>query len=225
VSYRDLWARTVAALGLCGLFLALAVTDPIVVIVTLACCYGALVVLLIGVESCDAADPKVEWRPLRWRAGLGACLCVGFPAACAVSTSATLRLTLVLVMCSPPLVARVRRVSARSCSWADAPAGRPHPEALQLSGPSQCEDGARMLEQGPTPGLIASMDTATLCVAWQRSFGMLSAASDVGERALVAHLRQLYLDEFYRRHPNSLDAWLRTLPAASSGPDRFLPDT
>jgi hypothetical protein len=111
--------------------------------------------------------------------------------------------------------------------WSTVPAGtmpqKPRPAPASLAAAAPAEQVTRMLESGPTPGLIASMDDATLCVAWQRSFQMLSAASTVSERALVAHLRQLYLDELDRRHPTSFASWLRTLPAASSGPDRFLP--
>jgi hypothetical protein len=177
---------------------------------------------LTGIEGCDT-DPTVDWASVRWRAGLGACLCVGFPAACAVSTGATLRLAVVVGLCSPPVVARILRFTGDSHASRDMSAGPPHPVRGGPEGPSPSEQVTRMLEAGPAPRLIASMDDATLCVAWQRSFQMLLAASTVGEQALVAHLRQLYLDELDRRHPTLLASWLRTLPAASSGPDRFLP--
>ena len=223
VCYRELWIRIVAVLGVTGLFLGLAESDPLTVVITLACCYVVLLLVLIGVENSGPEEPTIDWWSMRWRAGLGACLCVGVPSACAVSTSATLSLTLGLALCAPPLVARVRRAADRSRRWSEI---FTHPVAAQrhLVGTSSHEQVTRLLEQGPTPGLIAAMDDAALCVAWQRSFGMLSAASTVGERMLVAHLRQLYLDELDRRHPSSLATWLRTLPAASSGPERFLPD-
>jgi hypothetical protein len=223
VEYRNLWARAVAVLGVVGVLLALAESDPLAVVIMLGCCYGVLVLALVGLANCNTDEPTVDWPPVRWRAALGACLCVGFPAACAVSPSATVRLALVLALSSPPLVERVCRFADRSRRWADSPDHAPRPRG-RLGGTSPDEQVTRLLERGPTPGLVASMDDATLCVAWQRSFAMLSAASTVTERALVAHLRQLYLDELDRRHPHSLASWLRTLPAASSGPDQFLPD-
>jgi hypothetical protein len=223
VGYRELWIRMVAVLGVAGLLLALAESDPLTVVITLACCYVVLLLVLIGVDNCGPDEPTIDWWSMRWRAGLGGCLIVAFPSACAVSPSATLSLILGLALCSPPLVARVRRIADRSRRWNETSA-HPDPARGRLGGTSPGEQVTRLLEQGPTPGLIAAMDDATLCVAWQRSFRMLSVASTVSERLLVAHLRQLYLDELDRRHPTSLASWLRTLPAASSGPDRFLPD-
>jgi hypothetical protein len=195
--------------GVAGLLLALALFHPYVVVASLACSYGAAFLALIGIELGDPEDRVIDWASLRWRAALCACVAVALPAACAISTSATLYLALALALTAPPIVARARRAGRM-----DVP--RPAP-----SGAARV---TRMLEQGPTPGLIASMDTATLCVAWERSFPMLSAASTVGERLLVAHLRQLYLDELDRRHPTSFATWLSTHPAAWSGPERFLPE-
>jgi hypothetical protein len=223
VSYRELWIRMVAVLGVAGFFLALAESDPLVVVITVACCYGVILLVLIGVDNCGPEEPVIDWWSMRWRAGLGACLCVGLPAASAVSASATLSLMLGLALTSPPLVASVRRIADRSRRWTDN-AVPPARAGRRTGDTSPHEQVSRLLELGPTPRLIAAMDDATLCVAWQRSFRMLSAASTVGERVLVAHLRQLYLDELDRRHPTSLASWLRTHPAASSGPERFLPD-
>jgi hypothetical protein len=51
---------------------------------------------------------------------------------------------------------------------------------------------------------------------------MLAVASTVTERAVVAHLRQLYLDDMARRDPAGLRAWLATGPPIHSDPGSFL---
>jgi hypothetical protein len=202
--------------------LALAEFDPLDVVITLACCYAVTLLALIGIETCEAQEPDVDWPAVRWRAGACAALFVGFPAACAISTGASLQVTLLMALCCPRVVRQVRRFADNSRRWTSVPGPRPGPARHRPSA-STSEKVTRLLELGPTPGLISAMDTATLCAAWQRSFRMLTAASTVAERALVAHLRQLYLDELERRHPSSLAHWLATHPTASSGPDRFLP--
>src|SRR4051794_14164915 len=97
VSYRELWARTLAGTAAACLLLALALFDPLTVVVWLACAYAAAVLALVCIERSKAHAPPVDWPRLRWRAGVCACVAVGLPAACAISASSTLAVTLGLV--------------------------------------------------------------------------------------------------------------------------------
>lgn len=70
--------------------------------------------------------------------------------------------------------------------------------------------------------LLRCLDDSELCRAWSRSFAGVHHAASSSELARVAAVRQLYLDELSRRHPDGMRAWLGTGPRPSGDPTRFL---
>jgi hypothetical protein len=69
-------------------------------------------------------------------------------------------------------------------------------------------------------GLIG-MDDQMICGAWRRSYVLLEAPG-IGRRLEIVRLRQLYLDELIRRHPDELKRWLASGARAAGNPQPFL---
>lgn len=69
---------------------------------------------------------------------------------------------------------------------------------------------------------LESVDDATLCQAWRRSFLKLEAAHSGQDRVALVAQRQRYLDELQRRCPDGVAAWLASGARASSNPMPFL---
>jgi hypothetical protein len=218
MSYATAWKRLLSIVAVLVLLLALAMHDPVAVIVSLGGLWVTTVLTLAACQHDRTGDTPLDWSQLRAVSTLAACVLVGLPSAVQISAGATVILVVLVAGTSPPVVTKVRRLTGshtgshtggRTGSHADA---TPSPDGVTT-----------LLELGPTPARVAELDTATLCLAWRRSFLMLSAASTTAERTLVAELRRLYLDELAHRHPGSVANWLASLPSASSGPDGFLP--
>lgn len=83
----------------------------------------------------------------------------------------------------------------------------------------------------PTPVLLsmpwsvpmpASLTTAQLCVAWQRSYFVLLSLPVDGARGEVVAFRGRLLDEIESRDPDGFTRWLDTGARASSDPGRYL---
>ena len=79
-----------------------------------------------------------------------------------------------------------------------------------------------------TSGLVEScrrFSTVELCLAWQQTFLMDDRTRDPRERLRNARIREAFLDEFERRDPDALHAWLtsavspRHAPIAFFGPE------
>lgn len=88
---------------------------------------------------------------------------------------------------------------------------------------------AAPVEANPAPGprplvrVLASLSTPALCAEWQRSFGVLTGATDQAGRDDVAELRRRYLDELERRDPTALGRWLAAdARPAGTNPARHL---
>lgn len=73
----------------------------------------------------------------------------------------------------------------------------------------------------PRPA-TASMSDHELCPAWRASFTALQAATTSAATARIAAQRQSYLDEFERRNPRGLRAWLGSGARAAGNPHRYL---
>ncbi|MHA6783505.1 hypothetical protein ACVGOW_21325 [Pseudonocardia saturnea] len=83
----------------------------------------------------------------------------------------------------------------------------------------------------PTPVLLsmpwsvpmpASLTTAQLCVAWQRSYFVLLSLPVDGARGEVVAFWGRLLDEIESRDPDGFTRWLATGARASSDPGRYL---
>ncbi|GAA4547566.1 hypothetical protein [Pseudonocardia xishanensis] len=67
-----------------------------------------------------------------------------------------------------------------------------------------------------------SVSTLALCVAWQRSYGLISDPRVRDRRGEVAAMRQTLLDELERRDPQGFRRWLDTEPRPDGDPRRYL---
>jgi hypothetical protein len=78
---------------------------------------------------------------------------------------------------------------------------------------------------GHLPGRFGrnrDLSTAELCRHWQESFEALRHASTAAARLRIVETRQYCLDEFERRDPAALKAWLGDNASAAGDPSRFL---
>jgi hypothetical protein len=224
MSARDLWSAGMAVVAVGTLVLAIVESDPLTVVLTMGGVFVLAVLVLGVVAKDDPGDPAIDWARVRWRAGCGACLVVGLPALWAISPAAVWTLLLVLVGCSPSMVARWQRYIPAPAIAVPEPSSRPYPPGSASGSQAQTAEGVtRLLETGATPELLASTDTATICAAWRRSYLMLGASATVGEMLVVTQLRQHYLDELARRDPRSFASWLSSVPRPSSAIEGFPP--
>ena len=122
---------------------------------------------------------------------------------------------LALAATTPALTSRIPRRQAAGDSPVDQPepAARRAPETSLADGPAAAPASE-----------LSSLGNEALCLAWRRSFRLLEAAASAAERLAVVEQRQQYLDEFQRRCPDGLAAWLASGARASSNPLPFLGD-
>ena len=73
-----------------------------------------------------------------------------------------------------------------------------------------------------SPEDVTSLDDASLCMAWRRSFLVLESAASVRQRVAVVEHRQRCLDELQRRSPGGVAAWLSSGARASGNPLPYL---
>jgi hypothetical protein len=81
------------------------------------------------------------------------------------------------------------------------------------------------LETSPAarhPAKLRSMSDTDLCHAWRASFTALQEASSPSQRIRIVEARQEYLDEFERRNPEGLLAWLASGARAAANPTRYV---
>lgn len=127
-------------------------------------------------------------------------------------------IVLALAATTPALISRVQ---TRLHAQGDPPAEEPKSAAPRFPAASG------RLANGPATDPareLRSLDDEALCLAWRRSFIRLEAARSAMERLSVVEQRQQYLDEFQRRCPDGLAAWLASGARASSNPLPFLGD-
>jgi hypothetical protein len=125
---------------------------------------------------------------------------------------------LLVAGCSPYAVRHFHR-------WLGQRAGRSCP-------PQQAEpvdhEHTPEIEPGPAPEssvVFRTLSDAALCQVWRSSFSALQAASSLSQRMRIVEARQDCLDEFERRHPQGLTAWLASGARAAGNPSRFVDGT
>jgi hypothetical protein len=139
-------------------------------------------------------------------AGTGGCA-VAF--ASLMSTLPTLVLPLiVLCLCTSPVV--LRRVRNAVLSASDA---RRRRGAAAAAEPVWWSMLAREVE---------GLGDGELCRVWRGSYLALLQAADAESAAQVVRVRQVYLAELDRRHPQAVKAWMASGPHPAAGPERFL---
>jgi len=78
------------------------------------------------------------------------------------------------------------------------------------------------LTELPDAAAVSGLDDRALCRAWRRSYVQLEGSMASSRREEVVGLRQLYLDELARRHPDEVRRWLASGARAAGNPLPFL---
>jgi hypothetical protein len=104
-------------------------------------------------------------------------------------------------------------------SWRLSEANEDDSSAVHARGPDPGEEEA---EQIRAPQELCHLDDASLCLAWRRSFVLLTRCTSVSQQMSLVQQRQEYLDELERRSPRGLVAWLDSGARASGNPLRYL---
>jgi hypothetical protein len=133
---------------------------------------------------------------------------------------------IVLAMSAPPLVTRVWRALARASGdgggvSTDAPAAA-HPSRSELRAVASWSAEVTLTREGWMTQSPADMDSATLCLAWRRSYLALDRPLSLLSRSLVVKRRQELLDELESRNPAGFAAWLDSGARAAGDPRRYI---
>jgi hypothetical protein len=118
-----------------------------------------------------------------------------------------------------------RRTSLGSLTFDEgASPGVPEsPAALaQVEGRTSAGRLAELSKRLPRPDKLVELDDSALCLAWRQSFVSLSASRDARCVLELVELREQYLEELTRRHPDEIARWLASGARAAGNPMRFL---
>ncbi|WP_167736752.1 hypothetical protein [Nocardioides sp. 1609] len=211
------WGAVAAVLGAVGLLVAGPVLPVALSLLTL------LTVLAwnLGLTTDSRAASPHPWTAPRFRTQLAdaakVAVSVGaLAAAASVTGLLVVPLCLLAALTSPWWCRACRRrldlVTGRTREPGEETIGRASDEVATDDEVA----GAR-----PHPGLEA-LDDADLCRGWCLSFSVLKLARTTSERLEVALLREAYLDELERRHPEALRAWLDAGARPASDPAHHL---
>ncbi|SDF63447.1 hypothetical protein [Pseudonocardia oroxyli] len=140
---------------------------------------------------------------------------VAIPASCVVAG-----VGVVLGPATAPVIL-VAVAAAAVWAWRHRGLRRRWRERLVAPRPRPSRHPAGSAPAGPLPARTHRLSTASLCIAWQRSFWVLEDMP-VEERCEVAAIRQALLDELERRDPHGFGRWLASHPRANSDPRRHL---
>lgn len=230
VRYRTAWFFGVALFGAIGTWAAVDALSVggVLTILLLATCVGVSVAL-VPVKEDDA-------RP--WRRAMS----VGVASGAAVVAAAGLMsmfgawgaaVVALMAASSPPVVTRGRRWYARLGQGLDPdePLG---PQAAGYVAGETVDPGygARAVAAPPVdPSFLSaswmrgepeSMDDASLCLAWRKTYVALQRVHAPAWKLLVAQRRQELLDELERRNASGFEAWLAAGARAAGDPSRFI---
>jgi hypothetical protein len=224
--YNRIWKCFAGVVVGAGLFLELITHNPslLLALVTLSAAVAVCVNLGIKVGEGDPASPPGtppgHVFGHAFLAALGLAALVGLATLGAVEM---LGLAALVVVTSPQFLAGVGGVDAMSTASRAEPASvsaraagaRAHSERLT---PPHGDIDVDSL----TARDVAAMDTQELVRDWRRSYIALEAATDPQVKMALVKLRQAYLDELERRHPDGLHDWLESGARAAGDPTKFV---
>jgi hypothetical protein len=218
--YRTLWLVSCGGLVLMGAGVAFILAGPAMLVLFggAAAAVGAVTRrLMVGWEH----NAKVPLREVAWpvvtNSLVGGTATVAFVGMAALLGPWVFLLALLVAGGSPPAIRLLHR-------WVGQHPRRSGP-------PHQAEpfDHAYSAEIGPGMGptldscaVFRSLSDAEVCQVWRASFSALQRASSLSQRMRIVAARQDCLDEFERRHPHGLTAWLASGARAAGNPSRFI---
>jgi hypothetical protein len=202
----------------------------------LAC--GVLVWSVAGVAGTAASLVVLSWCLLlvigvtgrrRNRAALNVGVGITGGAGLVAASGIAGTVLLILVVATSPLVRFLGRSSRRTAL--DGGSGEdelPPLGTLPRSGLAQGEPRspagrlAELSKRLPRPDTLVDLDDSALCLAWRQSFVSLTASRDARIVLELVELREHYLEELTRRHPEEIARWLASGARAAGNPMRFL---
>jgi len=217
-TYRAMWLFACWCLGLVGAGASFALSFSAMVGVFLGAAF------VTGVVALDLAisreRTKVRWRDI-----------VGFVVrSCLIGGTTCLAVVGLTTLIGPWVLLVVAFIAALSphalCFY-----GRCVRHRSSTSGRTQQSEpitppGPPILEEksstGPPFAELRSLSDRDLCQAWRASFSALQEASSPSQRLGIVEARQGFLDEFERRNPEGLMAWLASGARAAANPSRFV---
>jgi hypothetical protein len=219
-TYRVVWLFTCGVAAAAGAGVALTLSVPtMIALFAGAGVVGGAVALNVTVVWDEAEVPLRETLVFVAKGSLvGGAACVALVGLAALLGAWVLLLVVIVGGCSPYALSLCGRWLGRRADGSDP---------LPRRDPSACA-GLRaspkpsVLE--PTPEVRSLSDTG-LCEGWRASFSALHEASSHSQRIRIVQVRQAYLDEFERRNPNGLTAWLGSGARAAGNPSRYLTGT
>lgn len=215
--YRVVWWSLCAGLAIVGAGVAFlwSITAMLVLFGCAAAVVGAVTrKLAVGWEHANVPLRNVLWQVVTKSlvGGIAVVTLVGWGAL----LGAWVFLLVVLVTASSPYAVHFCRRWLRP--RADQPAPRQRWDPSGPVHPPETEHGPAL----QSPAEIRSLSDTDLCQAWRASFSALQTASALSQRMRVVETRQNYLDEFERRTPHALTAWLASGARAAGNPSRFV---
>lgn len=225
--YRRWWSRGWGAVTGLGFGLSLLIWPPFTVAGSFVMVSGLAGMFLLALPadrdvSARGGVTGRSWQIVRRAANVGA----AFMAAAAVGdvlVSVSALLIFMAAASSPPVVAFCTQGATGMRGSEDA--REFPPTRLRAQGDLLAESHAVEQEDPWSGGCLPSeLDDRELCRAWRHSYLALESPASAAALMRVVELRRSYLEEFQRRSPRALEAWLASGARAASGPDRYLLD-
>ena len=145
-----------------------------------------------------------------------------------------LGLVTMLAVSAPPLVSRALRRATRAGD-ASEPARGELPSSDERSNVAISAEGTTPIPAGrpsapesrimSAPWMVRapeSMDEASLCLAWRKTYVALQRVCTQGSTLSVVQRRQELLDEFERRNARGFVAWLESGARAAGNPSKYV---
>ena len=232
VAYRTAWFSVALLFGAVGVWASLATSTG--GSVSLFC----FVVLAVASVALTVMD---QHRRSRWRLAFviggtcGGSVVAAMGLADLLGPGVAFSLVVVLAVSSPQMVARVLRRDMRSDDAAGPVGGELPPSDRRsnvMMGVGLTASGAPAgSTSAPESGIMSagwmvrapeSMDEASLCLAWRRTYVALQHVRTQRATLGVVQRRQELLDELERRNARGFAAWLASGARAAGNPSKYV---
>jgi hypothetical protein len=218
-TYRLIWMVLCGLLGLLGASVALTWSVPFLLVV-FGCGAGlgvAMTAKIRRMRGHPAVSPAGLGALVGTNAVVGGSATVAFIGLSALLSAWILPVLSLVVGSSPYALRTCHRYVRQHSSWSataqqQTEAFHEYSREVEVEALVKCSSDPR------------TMSNAELCRAWRASFRALETTTSVPHRLLIIEARRKYLDEFERRNPHGLEAWLVSGARAAGNPARFMSD-
>lgn len=233
VTYRTAWFSSAVLFGAAGVWTSLVTSAGGALGVF---CFMVLAVASVILTLTDE-DGQPPWRSAFVAGcvtGASVVAVMGFVHLLGIGVTACL--VLMLSVTSPMVVSRALRratgptdASAAASGLPPSSAGRSDPStAAPVAAPAAAPAGrssaveSRVLAAGWMASAPESLDEASLCLAWRKTYVALQRVTTQGTKLRIVQRRQDLLEELERRNAHGFAAWLRSGARAAGDPSRYV---